>query len=160
MSRCRGSTSVTSSPSITTRPSSGRSSPAMSFSSVDLPEPEGPRTAVSELSGISTLMSSTTALSPYRFVRWLSEIDMQFPLTRTKGRENYKSHHGDGGEHDGAGEGADDVKVLIPGVEDVDRQRLGLAGDVPRDHQHGADLAQRARNGEGHTVKDTPADGR
>src|ERR1700722_1377017 len=130
MSRCRGSTSGTSSPSITTRASSGRSSPALSFSSVGLPDPEGPRTAVSELSGISTLTSSTTALSPYRFVRWLSEIDMQFPLTRTKGRENYKNHHGDGGEHDGTGEGADYVKVLVPGVKDVDRQRLGLARDV------------------------------
>src|ERR1700691_111131 len=152
--------SVTSSPSMTTRPSSGRSSPAMSFSSVDFPEPEGPSTAVSELSGISTLTSSTTALSPYRFVRWLSEIDMQFPLTRTKGRENYKSHDGDGGEHEGAREGTDGVKVLVPGVKDVDRQGLSLAGDVARDDQHGAELSERTRDGERHTVEHAPTDGR
>ena len=48
-------TSVTSSPEISTRPLSGVSRPAITRSSVDLPQPEGPSSAVSEPPGISRL---------------------------------------------------------------------------------------------------------
>ena len=61
--RC-GGTAVTSSPLMTTDPESGVSSPAMTRSSVDLPEPLGPSSAVSEPSGISSVTSSRAAKSP------------------------------------------------------------------------------------------------
>jgi hypothetical protein len=59
---------VTSLPSITTRPSSGCSSPEITRSSVDLPLPLGPRRAVSEPVGTEIETSSTATKSPKRLV--------------------------------------------------------------------------------------------
>ena len=53
MPRFCGGTVVASRPAISTVPSSGASSPAMTRSSVDLPEPLGPSRAVSEPSSTS-----------------------------------------------------------------------------------------------------------
>ena len=60
---CAG-TRVASSPWISTAPLSGTSSPAMIRSSVDLPEPDGPSSAVSDPSGISSETSSSATKSP------------------------------------------------------------------------------------------------
>jgi hypothetical protein len=57
---------VASRPSISTVPASGRSSPAITRSRVDLPLPLGPSRAVSEPLGISTDTSSSAAKSPNR----------------------------------------------------------------------------------------------
>ena len=68
-SRCPrscGRASVTSSPSIRIAPVSGASSPAMIRSSVDLPEPLGPSSAVSDPSGTSSVTSSSAVKSPKR----------------------------------------------------------------------------------------------
>ncbi len=54
------------SPAITTSPAVGLSSPARMCISVDLPEPDGPITAVSSPAGTSseTPLSASTAVSP------------------------------------------------------------------------------------------------
>ena len=49
---------------MTIVPSSGSSSPAIVRSSVDLPEPDGPSSAVSEFGAISTETSSRAVKSP------------------------------------------------------------------------------------------------
>src|SRR3712207_7978068 len=59
----RSSTRVTSRPSITTVPSSGRSRPAMTRSNVDLPDPEGPSRPVSDRK--STRLNSSHANLSY-----------------------------------------------------------------------------------------------
>ena len=60
---CAGS-EVTSRPPRLTVPVSGFSSPAITRSSVDLPLPLGPSSAVSEPSGISSETSSRATKSP------------------------------------------------------------------------------------------------
>ncbi|SLI07645.1 Uncharacterised protein [Mycobacteroides abscessus subsp. abscessus] len=64
MSRFCGATRVTSLPAITTTPSSRASRPAMERNSVDLPEPDGPSSAVSSPEGISMVTSSSAAKLP------------------------------------------------------------------------------------------------
>src|SRR4029077_4458673 len=56
---------VTSRPLIVMVPVSGRSSPAIARSSVDLPEPLGPNSAVSDPDGTSKSTLSSAAKSPY-----------------------------------------------------------------------------------------------
>ena len=56
------------SPSISTDPESGCSSPAITRRSVDFPLPLGPSNAVSEPLGTSTETSSSAVKSPKRFV--------------------------------------------------------------------------------------------
>src|SRR5271170_5000843 len=85
---------------------------------------------------------------------------MQLPLTGTKGRKDYKGDDGEGGEYEGPGEGPEHVEVLVPRVKDVDRQRLGLTGDVARHDEDRAKLTEGARDRERHAVEDTPADRR
>ena len=57
--RVRAGRVVTSSPSISTVPLSGLSRPAITRSSVLLPLPDGPSSAVSEPSGTVTVTSSS-----------------------------------------------------------------------------------------------------
>ena len=64
MPRFCGATWLTSSPSMPTVPVSGVSRPAMIRSSVDLPDPEGPSSAVSEPSGTSSETSCSAVKSP------------------------------------------------------------------------------------------------
>jgi hypothetical protein len=59
---------------MTMRPLSGSSRPAMTRSSVDLPEPLGPSSAVSEPSGTSSDTSSRARKSPNCFVTASTEI--------------------------------------------------------------------------------------
>jgi hypothetical protein len=65
---------VTSTPATVTSPEVGRSSPARMCMSVDLPEPDGPMTAVSRPWAISTdtLRSACTAVSPSPYWRTTS----------------------------------------------------------------------------------------
>ena len=64
MPRFCGGSRVASVPDTTIVPESGTSSPAITRSSVDLPEPEGPSSAVSLPSGASIETSSRAAKSP------------------------------------------------------------------------------------------------
>jgi hypothetical protein len=67
---------VASSPEMTISPVSGVSSPAMIRSRVDLPDPLGPRSAVSEPPSTSSETSSRAANSPKRLVTFLATIDI------------------------------------------------------------------------------------
>ena len=63
MSRLRGSSTVTSRSPMKMRPSVTSSIPAISFSSVDLPQPEGPTSTMNSPSRTSSDTSST-AIGP------------------------------------------------------------------------------------------------
>src|SRR3569623_1996645 len=68
--RCRAGRWVASLPSITTEPLSAFSSPAMIRSSVDLPPPLGPSSAVSWPVGMVRFTSSSATKSPNRLLTW------------------------------------------------------------------------------------------
>ena len=141
-----------------TMPPSGTSRPAMTRSSVDLPEPDGPSSAVSEPSGISSETSSSAWKSPKRsnavarscvasFLPWLEE------------RHREQRRQRDEREQRRCRVGAGQVEVL-EALLDEQRQRLGLAGDLAADDADRAELADRARSGQHDAVGDAPADRR
>src|SRR5690242_12890397 len=66
---------------MTTCPVSGRSRPAITRSSVDLPPPLGPSSAVSEPSGTITETSVRAACSPNRFPTPCASIAMSASLS-------------------------------------------------------------------------------
>jgi hypothetical protein len=63
---------------MNTSPESGVSSPAMTRSSVDLPDPLGPSSAISDPLGTETETSSSATNSPKRLVTLRTSI-MSFP---------------------------------------------------------------------------------
>jgi hypothetical protein len=65
---------VASAPAMTTRPLSGASSPAITRSRVDLPEPLGPSSAVSAPSGAVSVTSSRARKAPKLLVTASTEI--------------------------------------------------------------------------------------
>jgi hypothetical protein len=71
-----GVSAVASRPERITSPVSGHSSPATIRRSVDLPEPLGPRRAVSEPPSTSSDTSSRATNSPKRFVMLLIWMDI------------------------------------------------------------------------------------
>src|ERR1700722_17511330 len=64
MPRLLGSRGVTSAPSISITPASVSSRPAMAFSSVDLPQPDGPSSTVKSPASIGRSMSLSTSNWP------------------------------------------------------------------------------------------------
>src|SRR5882672_5614833 len=64
MLRCAGSSCVTSAPSTRMRPASAISNPAMTLSSVVLPEPLGPRMVTNSPADRPRLTSASAATSP------------------------------------------------------------------------------------------------
>jgi hypothetical protein len=76
--------SVTSAPLSRTRPSVGRSSPAMIRSVVDLPQPDGPRIEVNEPSGTASETSCSTGVAPNRRVTPSSSIIARPPLAHVR----------------------------------------------------------------------------
>src|SRR5256714_12792593 len=78
-----------------TTPESGTSSPAITRSSVDLPPPLGPSSAVSEPSGTMIDTSSSATWSPKRFVTPCASIAMRVSLPVEEG---HREEHRDG-EH-------------------------------------------------------------
>ena len=67
-SRRLGGRAVTSSPSMTTRPSSGVSKPPRMRSVVDLPQPEGPRKVMNSPARMRMSRSSMAVTAPKRLV--------------------------------------------------------------------------------------------
>ena len=67
MPRLAGGTTVTSAPSISTRPEVASSSPAMTRSSVDLPQPDGPTKTTNSPSVTSRSMPFSTSTVPKLF---------------------------------------------------------------------------------------------
>src|SRR3954467_5670542 len=143
-----------SSPEISTCPSSGCSSPAMTRSSVDLPLPLGPRRAVSPPSGTSMETSSSATKSPKRLVTFLTEMAMSGLLHRlwdehTRSRQlvvcfvatvasrgasleivpaEQHAVRADG-EHERGGIGAGQVEA-VEFLADEESPRIGLAADA------------------------------
>src|SRR4029079_1638884 len=74
-----GTSRVTSTPSSSTVPDSGRSRPAITRRRVDFPLPLGPRSAVSEPDGTSIDASSSATNSPNRFVTDLATMAISAP---------------------------------------------------------------------------------
>src|SRR5579863_2283570 len=85
MPRSLGPSSVTSRPSMRIFPPLGSSSPAMSRSSVDLPQPDGPtRTRNSPSATLSERLGMTVA-APKRFARFsISRVAMGSALHRPR----------------------------------------------------------------------------
>src|SRR5687767_6031177 len=67
MPRLAGGVAETSAPSMTTRPEVESSSPAMTLSKVDLPQPEGPTKTTNSPSVTSRLMPFSTSTGPNAF---------------------------------------------------------------------------------------------
>src|SRR3954453_8969401 len=149
---------VTSAPSITTRPSSGGSRPAITRSSVDFPPPLGPSSAVSEPSGTRTETSVRAECSPKRLPTPWTSIAMQASLTVEEG---HREEHGDGQQckqHPG-GVGGGHVEAL-EAVLHEHGDRLRASQELARDHAHRAELAERACGGEHDPVADGGPDRR
>src|SRR3954471_20278032 len=141
---------VTSAPSITTRPSSGGSRPAITRSSVDLPPPLGPSSAVSEPSGTTTDTSLSAACSPNRLLTPWASIAMELPLPV---EECHREEHRDGQqrEQDARGIRRRHVEAL-EAILDEHGERLGPALKLARDDAHRAELAERPRRREHDSV--------
>src|ERR1019366_1446678 len=157
MWRSRAGTLVTSRPFSSICPSFSGSRPAMIRSSVDLPEPEGPNSAVSEPWGTSSVTSSKTRSRPKYLVTPLSEILITFPFTVARhAQDEQQDNRRHGQQH-----GADEALVVIEVVEvgaDVERQGLGHQRDIARDDQHRPVLTDDAGQGERHAVGSGPRD--
>src|SRR5262245_38823400 len=144
-----------------TLPASGVSRPAITRSSVDLPDPEGPRRAVSEPPGTSRLTSSRATKLPNRLVTSIAVIATDPPFQR----EQVHADHDDDREeeqHPGGAECAHLARLpeLVVLLLDEERHGLGLARDLVGHHGDGTVLAQRARRREDDPVDEAPPDGR
>src|SRR6186997_2065169 len=143
---------------MSTWPASGRSSPAITRRSVDLPLPLGPSSAVSEPSGIASetassavkplncLLTSTTEM-PTSVLLWLEDAQRDHDCDRDQ-RQHHGRRVGPGG-----------VEAVELGL-DEQRQRLRLALDVAGDGADRAELADRAGGGQHDAVGDGRADRR
>src|SRR5690349_13729571 len=123
------------------RPSSGVSRPAMAASVVDFPEPEGPNRMVmpgSARKATSTLNSRSRDRVSLR--RTSSASGIAHPRQAI---DQIQRHDGDAGE-DGHHAGGGALVVLLDGVVDGQRRGLRLAGNVARDHERDAEVAESA----------------
>src|SRR5215212_6461408 len=93
-----GERRVTSCPSMTMRPASGRSSPAISRSEVVLPQPDGPNSETNSPGLASRSTPSTAVAVPYIFSRPMALIaaPIAFPLLVHDWRRQATA----GGQHD------------------------------------------------------------
>src|SRR6187455_3345334 len=116
---------------MSTLPSSGSSSPAITRRSVDLPLPLGPSRAVSDPLGIATDTLSSATKLPKRFVTCWTVIATQ-PLLSAQHVHRHKGDDRQDGEHDRRSVDAGLVKGEVALV-DVERQRLGGSDDAAGD---------------------------
>src|SRR6185503_6475145 len=140
-----GGRPVACSPRMSTLPSSGSSSPAITRRSVDFPLPLGPRSAVNEPPAIATETSSRAVKSPKRLVTRRTAIDTRCLLSEEVHEQQRRQR--EDSEDDRGRVRADEVEGL-EAVVDVERERLCLPDEVPRDDRHRAELAQATRGGE------------
>src|SRR5262245_8492861 len=149
---------VASSPRISTRPSSDCSRPAITRSSVDLPLPLGPSSAVSDPLGIATDTLSSATKLPNLFVACWTVIATQ-PLLSAEHVHRDERHDGEEGEHhrrrvDGR------LVEREPAFVDMERERLRGADDPSGDDGDRPVLAERPRRGQHDAVGDAPTDRR
>src|SRR3954469_12912874 len=114
-----GGASVTSSPSSATSPESGRSSPAITRRSVDLPLPLGPSSAVKDPPAIAMETSSSATYSPNRLVTRRTAIATRVLLPEEGHRDQGKER--EHGQQHGGSVRARDVEGL-EAVLDVERE--------------------------------------
>src|SRR4051812_38524912 len=133
----------TSSPSVM-RPCSGTTRPATAPRHVDLPAPEGPKSAV---------MPGATVKSTSTFrTRMATRRSRPAPATGPSGAmarsgepvDGVEGADGDGREHEDHADGVA-VSVRLDRVVDGERRGLCDAGDVAGDHEGDAEVAERAR---------------
>src|SRR5919107_1683017 len=86
---------------MTTWPVSAFSSPAMMRSSVDLPPPLGPRSAVSRPVGIDRSMSDSAAKSPKLLLMPLISIPIGVLLGTQQGDDDQRRHRDEGEQERG-----------------------------------------------------------
>src|SRR5579862_5548023 len=142
-----------STPSIRTAPRSGRSKPAMMFSKVDLPQPEGPTIATNSPSRTSRLTRSMTGSAPKLLLiasttilaGFLSDIAPLHCLQPLKKARGAVEHEPDQPDDDHAG---DHEIVAIAGVARIHDQ-VAEAG-VQRDHLGGDDDQPRNTDADAH----------
>src|SRR5688572_28988011 len=151
-------------PSMTIEPASGRTKPASMFSSVDLPQPDGPTMATNSPSRIVKLTSSTTQSNPWSdsklFFRSRTSILVRIPppdpLEAFEHAHDSVQRQSDQTDDDHAG---DDEIVAITGVARVhdhvteprtQRDHFGGDDDEPGDAETDShaddDLRQSGRN--------------
>ena len=111
-------------------------------SSVDLPEPLGPSSAVSEPSGTSSETSSRATKSPKRFDTF-DDGDHAAPASFQQGHQD-QGHEREAHQHGRRRVGAEGVVVVDVAGVDEQRERLRLAGDAAGDDGQRAELAERA----------------
>src|SRR4051794_12443161 len=140
---------------MNTSPPSGTSSPAITRSSVDLPLPLGPRSAVSE--PLSTLMetSSSATKSPKRLLTLRASI-AKAVLPLSEYGHQHERHDGERGEHDRRGVRAGGIGAVLVLRLHVLRHRLRPAREAARDDRDCAELAERPRHGQHDAVHDGP----
>src|SRR5712691_4185984 len=154
------SVSVSTSPSTTIRPRRGRKRPAIALTSVVLPAPERPNSAVRP-APLSNAASSTK--SPKRCVTaTLSTSEPQGTAggaldqhLRDEQREE-RDRDRDGGQPQRREIAARYLDQRV----DRGRQGLGLAGDVRDEGDRRAELAERASEGQDHAGEDARQDQR
>src|SRR3954467_1095698 len=160
---------VASSSPKNTCPRSGISSPAITRSSVVLPEPDGPRSARSSPARTSSDTPRSAAVSPNSFA--IPATRMSMPVPRSMGRspgervpvsplEERLGCQGDNGqesEERSDGEGRDEVVLIVENLN-VERHGVGQASHVSGDDRHGAELAHGAGIAQQDAVEQRPAD--
>ena len=139
------------------RPESGVSSPAMMRSSVDLPEPLGPEQRGERPVGdLERDVVEGDEVAVALAARSMTVI-MRLLLLRSSRVISSRVTSGEAHEHGGGGVGAEGVVVVDVAGVDEQGQRLRLAGDAAGDHDHGAELAERAGDGEHDAVGRGPS---
>src|SRR5215210_6253436 len=140
---------------MSTSPASGCSSPAITRSSVDLPLPLGPSSAVSEPPAIaSETLSSATKLPNRLVIPWTAIATGLLPSEEAHREQR---QHCQEGKHDRRSVRSDLIERL-EALLDVKRQRLGPSRQSPRHDRDGAELAERPGGRQHHAVRDPPAD--
>src|SRR4051794_40253546 len=152
-----------------TCPRSGISSPAITRSSVVLPDPDGPRSARSSPARTSSDTPRRAAVSPNSLA--IPATRMSMPVPRSMGRSSGESIavspleerlgcQGDNGqksEERSDGEGRDEVVLIVENLN-VERHGVGQAPHVSGDDRHGAELAHGAGIAQQDAVEQCPAD--
>ena len=142
-----------------TAPQSRPSRPAMARSRVDLPEPLGPSSAVSDPGG--DLEADVVERGEVAVVlAGVGHGDHRVLLLRSS--RVISSSVDEGDAHQQGGRGVRAEGVVVVDVAGVDEQGQGLrhAREAGGHHDHGAELAERAGDGEHDAVGQAPADRR
>ena len=131
------------SPPMANRPSAARSSPAMQRSSVVLPEPEGPNSAVTPRAGQAQVDRQREARrSTRKRARDFGTHAPTFVARRVEGVERQQDEEAES-QHAAGQPVRLRVFERFDMVVDLHRDDPRLAGDVAADHQHDAEFADR-----------------